>query len=204
MLRKVNAVSSDNEDYPEWSRKRRSKDPFFGNIDEMFREMEKMMDEELKSFTEKVPKEYVKERKLPDGSTVKELGPFVYGYSMKIGPDGKPEIQEFGNLKKGLKGPPQVKEEREPLVDIVDTDGEIHVVVELPGVEKSSIKLYGTEDSLTISVDTSQSKYYKEVELPAKVRVKEANSSYKNGVLEVVLPKAESAAKPKGEPIDVG
>ena len=80
-----------------------TKDPF-GDIDDMFREMEKMMEEEFKNFTDKVPKEYVKERKLPDGSTVKELGPFVYGYSMKIGPDGKPEIQEFGNIKKSLKG----------------------------------------------------------------------------------------------------
>jgi HSP20 family protein len=197
-------MSSDNEDYPEWYRRRRpSKDPFFGDIDEMFREMERMMDEELKNFTEKVPKEYVKERRLPDGSTVRELGPFVYGYSMKIGPDGKPEIQEFGNLKKGLKGPPQIREEREPLVDIVDTDCEIRVVAELPGVEKSDIKLHGTEDSLEISVDTPQYKYYKEVELPAKVRVREASSTYKNGVLEVVLPKAESS-KPKGEPINVG
>jgi HSP20 family protein len=197
-------MSSDNEDYPEWYRRRRpSKDPFFGDIDDMFREMERMMDEELKNFTEKVPKEYVKERRLPDGSTVRELGPFVYGYSMKIGPDGKPEIQEFGNLKKGLKGPPQIREEREPLVDIVDTDREIRVVAELPGVEKCDIKLHGTEDSLEISVDTPQYKYYKEVELPAKVRVREANSTYKNGVLEVVLPKAESS-KPKGEPINVG
>ena len=195
---------SDNEDYPDSSKKRRSKDPFFGDIDDMFREMEKMMDEELKNFTEKVPKEYVKERTLPDGSTVKELGPFVYGYSMKIGPDGKPEIQKFGNIKKGLKGTPQVKEEREPLVDIVETNGEVHVVVELPGVEKGDIKLYGTEDSLTISVDTAQSKYYKEIELPVKVKVKEANSRYKNGVLEVVLPKAELETKPKGEPIDIG
>jgi HSP20 family protein len=198
-------MSSDNEDYPEWVKKRRtSKDPFFSDIDNMFREMEKMMDEELKNFTEKVPKEYVKERKLPDGSTVKELGPFVYGYSMKIGPDGKPEIQEFGNIKKNLKGAPQVKEEREPLVDIVETNGEIRVVVELPGVEKSDIKLHGSEDSLTISVDTPQSKYFKEVALPVKVKIKEASSSYKNGVLEVVLPKAESATKPKGEPIDIG
>ena len=195
-------MSSD-DDYPEWFRKRRAKDPFFGDMDDMFREMEKMMDEELKSFTEKVPKEYIKERKLPDGSTVKELGPFVYGYSMKIGPDGKPEIQEFGNIKKGLKGAPQVKEEREPLVDIVETNSEIHVVVELPGVEKSDIKLHGTEESLTISVDTPQSKYYKEVVLPVKVKVKEASSSYKNGVLEVVLPKAASETKPKGEPIDI-
>lgn len=195
----------DNEDIPEWFKKRRSpnKDPFFGDIDEMFKEMERMMDEELKDFTEKVPKEYVKERKLPDGSTVKELGPFVYGYSMKIGPDGKPEIQEFGNIKKGLKGPPEVKEEREPLVDIVENEKEVRVVAELPGVEKTDIKLHGTEDSIDISVDKPQNKFYKEVQLPVKVRVKEATSTYKNGVLEVVLPKVEPA-KSKGEPIDIG
>ncbi len=197
-------MSSDDEDYPDKFKKRRDKDPFFGEIDDVFREMEKMMDEELKNFTEKVPKEYIKERKLPDGSTVKELGPFVYGHSMKIGPDGKPEIQEFGNIKKGLKGAPQVKEEREPLVDIVETENDVHVVVELPGVEKSDIKLHGTEDSITISVDTPQYKYFKEAELPVNVKVKEANSTYKNGVLEVVLPKAETENKPKGEPIDIG
>jgi len=195
-------LSSD-DNSPEWAKKKRNREPFFGDIDDMFREMEKMMDEEIKSFTEKVPKEYIKERKLPDGSTVRELGPFVYGYSLKIGPDGKREIQEFGNIKKGLKGlPPQVKEEREPLVDIVDTNSEIHVVVELPGVEKSDIKLHGTEDSITISVDTPQSKYYKDVNLPEKVRVREAKSTYKNGVLEVVLPKAEMG-KPKGQSISV-
>jgi HSP20 family protein len=199
-------MSSD-EDYPEWTRRRRirpfEKDPFFGDIDRIFQEMEKMMEEELKTFTQKVPKDYVKERKLPDGSTVKEFGPFVYGYSMKIGPDGKPEIQEFGNIKKGLKGTPQVKEEREPLVDVVETNGEIRVVAELPGVEKTDIKLHGTEETVEISVETDQNKYYKEIQLPAKVRVKEAKSTYKNGVLEVVLPKVESS-RPKGEPINIG
>jgi HSP20 family protein len=198
-------VSSEGEDFPDWVKKRQrpSKDPFFGDIDNMFKEMEKMMDDELKNFTDKIPKEYVKERQLPDGSTVKELGPFVYGYSMKIGPDGKPEIQEFGNIKKALKGPPQIKEEREPLVDIVETNGEVRVVAELPGVEKTDIKLHGTEDSLEISVDTANYKYHKEVGLPTKVRVQEAASTYKNGVLEVVLPKAENS-KPKGEPINIG
>ncbi|HIJ08535.1 TPA: Hsp20/alpha crystallin family protein [Candidatus Bathyarchaeota archaeon] len=194
-------MSNDDEDYPEWFRRRR-RDPLFGDVDRMFQEMEKMMEEEFKNFTERIPKDYVKERKLPDGSTVKEWGPFVYGYSMKIGPDGKPEIQEFGNIKKSLKGP-EVKEEREPLVDIVETNDEIRVVVELPGVEKTDIKLHGTEDSLTIAVDTPQSKYFKEVDLPTKVKVRDASSSYKNGVLEVILPKAEAARKPKGESIDV-
>jgi HSP20 family protein len=197
-------MSPDDEDYPEWFKKRKSpyRDPFFGDVDRMFREMEKMMEEEFKNFTEKIPKDYVKERKLPDGRTVKEFGPFVYGYSMKIGPDGKPEIQEFGNIKKSLKGP-EVKNEREPLVDIVEAKNEVRVVAELPGVEKTDIKLHGTEDSLTISVNTPQTKYYKEVALPTKVKVKEAKSFYKNGVLEVVFPKAESQKEPKGEPIDI-
>ncbi len=200
-------MSSDNEDNPEWTKRKRSspfdKDPFFGDIDKLFREMEERMEEQFKSFTEKVPKDYVKERKLPDGSTVKEFGPFVYGYSMKIGPDGKPEIQQFGNIKKSLKGTPQVKEEREPLVDVMETNGEIRVVVELPGVEKSDIKLHGTEGSLEISVDTPNYKYYKDICLPTKVKVKEAKSSYKNGVLEVILPKLEEPKTPKGEQIDI-
>jgi HSP20 family protein len=194
---------SSNDDYPEWFRRRRKadRDPFFGDVDRMFREMEKMMEEEFKNFAEKVPKDYVKERKLPDGSTVKEMGPFVYGYSMKIGPDGKPEIRQFGNIKNSLKGP-EVKNEREPLVDIVETAKEVRVVAELPGVEKTDIKLHGTDDSLTISVNTAQTKYYKDVALPQKVKVKEARSYYKNGVLEVVFPKAE-AKEPEGEPIDI-
>jgi HSP20 family protein len=196
-------MSSNDDDYPEWFRRRRKadRDPFFGDVDRMFREMEKMMEEEFKNFAEKVPKDYVKERKLPDGSTVKEMGPFVYGYSMKIGPDGKPEIRQFGNIKNSLKGP-EVKNEREPLVDIVETAKEVRVVAELPGVEKTDIKLHGTDDSLTISVNTAQTKYYKEVALPQKVKVKEARSYYKNGVLEVVFPKAETK-EPEGEPIDI-
>jgi len=31
------------------------------------------------------------------------MGPFVYGYSFSMGPDGKPVIREFGNVKPSLK-----------------------------------------------------------------------------------------------------
>jgi len=193
-------------DYPDWFKKRRRypffRSWFFEDIDRMFREMEKMMEEEFKTFTSKVPKDYVRERKLPDGSTVREWGPFVYGYSVKIGSNGKPEIREFGNVKQSRSGP-RVKEEREPLIDIIETDGEVHIVAELPGVEKNDVKLHGTENTLTISVDTPQRKYYKEVTLPAKVNVKEAKTEYKNGVLEVTLPKTREEKKPEREPISI-
>jgi HSP20 family molecular chaperone IbpA len=52
-------------------------------------------------------------------------------------------------------------------------------------------------------VNTTQTKYYKDVALPVKVKVKEAKSTYKNGVLEVVFPKADVPKEPQGEPIDV-
>ncbi|MCJ7699617.1 Hsp20/alpha crystallin family protein, partial [Candidatus Bathyarchaeota archaeon] len=75
--------SEDNS--PEWFSKKRS--PFFrnwgfDNVDKMFEEIEKMMETEFESFTSRVPKDYVRERKLPDGSTAREWGPFVYGYSV--------------------------------------------------------------------------------------------------------------------------
>jgi len=194
-----------NEDYPEWFRKRRRfpffRSWFFEDIDEMFREFERMIEEEMKELTSRIPREYIREKKLPDGTTVREWGPFVYGYSITIGPDGKPQIREFGNVKPTRFGP-RIKEEREPLVDIYMTNGEVKVIAELPGVNKEDIQLHGTEDTLTISVDTPERKYYKEVKLPAKVDPKGAKTSYKNGVLEVTLPKKEER-KPKGEPIKI-
>jgi HSP20 family protein len=204
------------DDFPEWFRRRTrrpfSRDWMFGDIDEIMREMEEMMQKEFKEFTTKLPKDLIREKRMPDGSTVKEWGPFVYGYSMTIGPDGKPQIREFGNVKPSAK--PEVpfgssrpgidiKEEREPLVDVITTDGEVKVVAELPGVDKNDIKVYGTEKSLSISVDTSQRKYSKEVDLPVSVNPKSAKSVYKNGVLEVTLTKTREEKKPKGEPIKV-
>ena len=64
------------------------------------------------------------------------------------------------------------------------------------------IELSGTEDKLTISVDTPERKYFKEVELPAKVDSKKAASKYKNGVLDITVPKKKEE-KPKGETINI-
>jgi len=195
-----------NEDFPEWF-KRRSRFRFFG--DRFFEDFDRMMEDMLKEMSSFGPKELVRERKLPDGSTVREMGPFVYGYSMTVGPDGKPVIREFGNVKPSLKQTPfgpakprlEVKEEREPLVDTVVDQNTVKVVAELPGVERSEINLEGTESSLTISVNNPDRKYYKELELPAEVDPNSSKASYKNGVLEVVL----SRKKPvkRGKPINV-
>lgn len=164
-----------------------------------------MMESEFKELFRKAPKDLIQERTLPDGTKVTSWGPFVYGYSVTMGPDGKPQVREFGNIKPETRmGKPHIdiKEKREPLADVMTTNDEIKVIVELPGVDKKDIKLHGIEDRLTISVDTPQRKYYKEVELPAKITPKKAKSTYKNGVLEVTLQKRKEE-KPKGELIDI-
>jgi len=204
------------EYFPEWFRRRMRRSPyfrnwFFGDIEDIFKDIEEMMEKEIKEFSTRVPKDLVRERKLPDGSTIREWGPFVYGYSMTIGPDGKPKIREFGNVKPSLKPETfgltrpslDIKEQREPLIDVVDTNGEIKVIAELPGVEKEDIKLHGTEDTLTISVDTPKRKYFKEIPLPTKINPKETKTKYKNGVLEVTIQKIKEKKKPHGEPIKI-
>jgi HSP20 family protein len=151
-----------------------------------------MMTKQFEELSKRAPEALQREQTLPDGTKVKSWGPFVYGYSVTVGPDGKPQVREFGNFKAETRlGKPHmdVKEKREPLADVIDADETVRVIVELPGVEKKEIKLSGTDDKLTISVETPERKYFKEVELPAKVDVKKATSTYKNGVLDVTVPK---------------
>jgi len=199
---------NDDDDWmPSWFRRRHYpfSSSFFDVVEEQFREMYEYMQREFEELSKRAPKDLSRIRVLPDGTKVQEWGPFVYGYSMKIGPDGKPEIREFGNIKRQPKlgrAAVDVKKEREPLVDVALMDGEVKVVVELPGVDKSDIKLHGTEDALTISVDAAERSYYKEIELPRKVDVRKARSTYKNGVLEVTLPTREGE-QPKGESIHI-
>ena len=115
-------------------------------------------------------------------------GPYVYGFSMSLGPDGKPVVREFGNMRKSRFGP-EIRDEREPLVDIMEEDADVVVVAELPGVERDDIELHMTRDELVISVDAPKRRFHKELRLPARVEPDSAQNSYKNGVLEVRLKK---------------
>lgn len=169
---------------------------FFPEIDRMIDEMEKEMAEAFRDMESFVPRDMVRVRRLPDGSIRREYGPFVYGYSVKIGPDGKPIIREFGNLKPGMGGegqpPLNLQDRREPLVDLIEEDEKIKVLAELPGVDRKDISLYVTDKSLTIDVDTPEKRYHKELELPVLIDESSARSTYRNGVLETILNKRTS------------
>jgi len=167
--------------------------------------MEEAIAKEFEKLSKQAPEDLHREQTLPDGTKVQSFGPFIHGYSVTVGPDGKPKVGEFGNFKAETRlGKPHIdiKEKREPLADVMDADGEVRVIVELPGVEKEDIKLSGTDDLLTISVDTPEHKYFKEVELFTKVDTKNATSKYNNGVLDITVPKKKQE-ETKSETINI-
>jgi HSP20 family protein len=181
------------DDDDEWPNRRRKGSPFgpwgFPDIDEMMREMERAFSEQFKDFEKELPKSLVRESKTPDGGVKKEIGPFVYGYSVTIGPDGKPVVREFGNVRTGEgKSWKAIQDKREPLVDLVSSGKEVRVIAEMPGVKKEDIEVTVNENSMVISVDNEDRGYYKELELPGLVEPKGARSSYNNGILEVTIP----------------
>ena len=116
--------------------------------------------------------------------------PIVYGVNIRIGPDGKPHVSRFGNVAKGT-----VKEEREPLIDVINHAREIRVIAEVPGVDKNNIKLKTTVDSLAITINDPNGKFAKTLKLPEPVLDKSAKATYKNGILEVILQKQKPSEK---------
>ena len=160
-------------------RNRRRKDLFddiIGDIDDMIRSM----------FESRI-------------DTEENGKPLVWGYSMTQRGNDPPEIREFGNLSlrdemfSGFGseyhgGVAQLESGvRKPLIDIMEAEDSLHVVAEMPGINKEDVNLDISGTMLTIKAINDDRKYSERVELPARVLADSAKASYKNGVLEVVF-----------------
>ena len=153
---------------------------YFDEFEESFRKMERRMEKLFKDAMS---------GKLP---SPEKGGPYVYGWSFRMGPDGKPVFQEFGNVSGAIASPSKEKEmlgSREPMIDVNETDTAVNVTAEVPGVKKEDINLEVTEDKLIIDINSEDRKYYKEIQLPSEVDPDYAKASYNNGVLDVELKK---------------
>lgn len=105
------------------------------------------------------------------------------------------------------------KDVMKPLADVKETDEEVVVTIDLPGMDKGDVEISVTEDTLEVKAERKTEKEEKEEEfykkertfarfersltLPAEVRAEEARASLKDGVLEVHLPKVEVTTKQK-------
>lgn len=114
----------------------------------------------------------------------------VYGVSVRTMAGGKPKVETFGNIKKTPKGP-VVEEMLEPMVDVFDEGDTIKVIAELPGIQADDIQTEVKGDMLMLSAEGKTRKYNKEVLLPAMVCEDKIESSYENGILEIILHKKQ-------------
>ena len=105
-----------------------------------------------------------------------------------------------------------------PAVDIIDEKDHIRVRADLPGMKKEEIEVSVDNDTLTIRGEKREEKEIKEKDyvrseryygafhrsftLPAGVDPQKVNAGYKDGVLEITLPKREDA-KPKQIKVDI-
>jgi HSP20 family protein len=128
-------------------------------------------------------------------------GPFYYGYTMTVGPNGKPIVKEYGNVKPGLL---PSSDTREPIVDAIIDDKEklVKLVAEMPGVEKTDVKILVQDKSVDISAEHGIKKYHVKVPIKHKVDENSAKASYKNGILELVFKLIEDEM-PKGKKVEV-
>jgi HSP20 family protein len=100
-------------------------------------------------------------------------------------------------------------EEIMPDVDIFEDGGDIVVKAELPGIKKDDLEVTLTDDDITISGEKRKEEkikkkgYYKwersygsfcrTFSLPAKIQSDKVRSTFKDGVLEIRMPKSETA-----------
>lgn len=179
-------------------------------LDEVLAGLSKM-NEGFELLEKQTPKEQVSEYVNSEGTKVRKIGPIVYGYSMTIGPEGKPVIREFSNVQRGhLYGlhadvrptRPEIGEEREPMIDVLATEGNVKVTVEMPGVEKDKIKIDAYDNTVEVTSLEPARNYHKLINLPTEADVKTARSKYNNGILEITFDKKKET-KPKGKQIKI-
>lgn len=129
------------------------------------------------------------------------FGPFYYGYTMTVGPNGKPVVKEYGNVRPGLLSSADT---REPIVDVIVDEKEklVKLVAEMPGVEKTDVKILVQDKSVDISAEHDTKKYHVKVPIKHKVDENSAKASYKNGILELIFKLIEDE-KPRGKKVEV-
>ena len=115
--------------------------------------------------------------------------PYTFGFSVTLDPNTSPRIRKLENRQPSCSESEVSEEEPEPLIDVIEEDNEVVIVAELHGVKKEDIEIHATQCKLTLSIDTLERKYYRELPLPDAVDPESALATIRNGILQVRLKK---------------
>lgn len=137
------------------------------------------------------------------GAATSQL-PYYYGYQINVGPDGKPHIREFGNVKPAARGLIEQSGVREPLVDtsVDEKNNQLTITAEMPGVNKEDIKVNISDTYITIQAEKGDKKYHTDVPINLALEDVSAKAAYSNGILELKI-KLKQAPKSKGKEVKV-
>jgi HSP20 family protein len=102
-----------------------------------------------------------------------------------------------------------------PRVDVTETDKEVRVTAELPGVDEKDIALELDENALILSgekkeeheeksrtgyrLERAYGSFRRVIPLPSRVDVEKVHAEFKRGVLSVKLPKLEESSRKRIE-----
>jgi HSP20 family molecular chaperone IbpA len=78
-----------------------------------------------------------------------------------------------------------------PLIDIFQENNWITIIAEIAGFNKESFKISVKDQKITLSAKSKERRYYKSLNLPKVVIPSDIHTTFKNGVLEIKLKKAE-------------
>jgi len=152
-------------------------DEIFRDADSYFKKLSERMFKEMEEI-----EKAIRSGKLQGEWEVKPIEePGVKGYVAR----GRFQLGEPLTLPKQA-----VDEVREPLTDVFEDKDQVKLYVELPGVEKNDIQLNVAEGRAEVKAKN----FYKVIDLPTRdVEFEKATANYKNGVLEVIIPKTKKA-----------
>ena len=164
----------------------------FEDMDREFSEAEEMLNRMFRTVREMNP------------SDASGTFPYYYGYQITVGPDGKPHVKEFGNVRPSARGLVEQSGIREPLVDtkLDEKEGALTITAEMPGVTKQDIKVSVGEDHVAINAEKGEKKYQTTVPVSVQLDDNSAKATYANGILELKI-KLKEPPKPRSKEVRV-
>lgn len=89
---------------------------------------------------------------------------------------------------------PQFKTIKGPLVDVFHEAEEVLIVIDLGGFRKGDVSLILKAERYSILARRGDQEFREEITLPPEVDIEKCTENFKNGVLEIVLPRKKETA----------